>query len=66
VEGRDLRVHQGDGFRWFDLAEGYRVRLERSGGSWEARREGTQARIARARTLSALIGLVVRHFRALS
>ncbi|WP_270933448.1 hypothetical protein [Falsiroseomonas oryzae] len=66
VDGRDIRIHRGDGFRWLDLAEGYRVRLERAGGNWVARREGADDRIARARTLGAIVGAVVRHYRALS
>lgn len=66
VDGRDFRVHRGDGFHWLDLAEGYRVRLERAGAVWEARREETDGRIARGRTLSEVVGAVVRHYRALS
>jgi hypothetical protein len=66
VDGCDVHVHRGDGFRWFDLAEGYRVRLERGSGGWEARREKAGGLIARACTLGEIVGAVVRHYRALS
>jgi hypothetical protein len=66
VDGRDFCLHQGDGFRWLELAEGYRVRLQKAGGGWEARREGGRGRIAKARTLGEVVGVVVRHYRALS
>jgi hypothetical protein len=67
VEGRDFRIHRrGDGSRWVELAEGYRVRLQRAGNGWEARREETDGKIARGRTLGEVVGAVVRHYRALS
>lgn len=66
VDGRDFRVHRGDGYCWLDVADGYRVRLQRAGGGWEARREGERGRIAKARTLGDIVGVVVRHYRALS
>ncbi len=67
MEGQDFRVHRRrDGSRWFELAEGYRVRLLRTSSGWEARREETDGEIAWGRSLGEVVGAVVRHYRALS
>jgi hypothetical protein len=67
VNGRDFCIHRrGDGARWLELAEGYRVRLQKAGGGWEAGREETDGKIARGRTLGEVLGALVRHYDALT
>jgi hypothetical protein len=48
-----------------ELAEGYRVRFQRTRGLWEARREETGARIAVAASLEDAYRRAQRHYEAL-
>jgi len=66
IDGEDIVFHSGDGFRWVELDEGYRVHFHRVRGSWQATRAGSNSRIATGRTLADVYRLVRRHYRALA
>ena len=66
IDGEDIVFHSGDGFRWVELDEGYRVHFRRVRGTWQAARAGSGGRIATGRTLAEVYRVVRRHFRALS
>ncbi len=66
IDGKDILFRSGDGYRWLELGEGYRVHFRRIRGEWQASRAGSQAQIARGRTLADVYRVVLRHYRALS
>ena len=65
IDGENVVFRAGEGFRWVELAEGYRVRFERTRGLWEARREETGARISLAASLEEAYRRARRHYGAL-
>jgi hypothetical protein len=65
IDGEDVVFRAGEGFRWVELAEGYRVRFQRARGVWEARRGETGARIGQAASLEEAYRRARRHYEAL-
>ena len=66
IDGENVVFRAGEGFRWVELAEGYRVRFRRARRGWEASREGSAARSAEGSSLEEAYRWARRHYEALS